>query len=70
MKIILDRNKCIGCGSCVAVCDRFFEMTDDGLSHLKGSQKNADGTEELEISEADCAKDAADICPVQIIKVV
>ncbi|KKT26765.1 MAG: hypothetical protein UW11_C0006G0031 [Parcubacteria group bacterium GW2011_GWA2_43_9b] len=29
MKIIIERQKCIGCGSCVAVCDKYFEMADD-----------------------------------------
>ncbi len=36
-KIKLDREKCIGCGSCQAVCLKFFEMADDGKSHIKGS---------------------------------
>lgn len=69
MRIILERPKCIGCGSCVAVCEKFFEMAEDGLSHLKDSKKDEQGNEELEVSEADCAKEAAEICPVQIIKI-
>lgn len=68
MKIVVERNKCIGCGSCAAVCDKFFEMTEDNLAHLKNSVKNVEN-EELEVNEADCAKEAADICPVQIIKI-
>lgn len=69
MKIILERNKCIGCGSCAAVCDKFFELADDGLSHLKDSKKDDSGNEELEIVDVGCAKEAAEICPVQIIKI-
>jgi len=69
MKIILERPKCIGCGSCAAVCDKFFEMTEDGLSHLKNSIKDDDGIERLEIAEVGCIKEASEICPVQIIKV-
>jgi len=68
MKIILERPKCIGCGSCAAVCDKYFEMTQDNLSHLKDSVKNGEN-EELEISDLACVKDAADVCPVQIIKI-
>ena len=67
MKIILERSKCIGCGSCVAVCDRYFEMGDDNLSKIKGG-KMVNGNMELEIDEVACAKDAQEICPVQIIK--
>ncbi len=68
MKIILERSKCIGCGSCVAVCEKFFEMGEDNLSKIKGGQMTGENME-LEIADAGCAKEAADICPVQIIKI-
>ena len=69
MKIILYRSKCIGCGSCAAVCPEFFEMVDDGLSHIKGA--SASNNEEiLETGNtASCAKEAAEVCPVQIIEI-
>lgn len=69
MKIKLERLKCIGCGSCVAVCAAHFEMDEENLSHLKDSARDAEGNEEKEDAEIDCVKDAAEICPVQIIKV-
>lgn len=69
MKIVLDRPKCIGCGSCVAVCEQHFEIADDGKSHLKDSQKDAQDIETLKVAEPGCAKEAAEICPVQIIKI-
>ena len=69
MKITLERSKCIGCGSCAAVCPLYFEMADDGKSHLKNSQKDAAGIESLETAAPGCAKDASEVCPVQIIKV-
>ncbi len=68
MKIVLERSKCIGCGSCVAVCDKYFEMGEDNLSKIKGGRM-VDENMELEIDEVGCAKDAVDICPVQIIKI-
>jgi len=68
MKIIQQRSKCIGCGSCAAICEKFFEMADDGLATLKGAAQTGDNFE-LEVGDAACAKDAADICPAQIIKV-
>jgi len=69
MKIKVERPKCISCGSCVAVCPQFFEMEESGLVHLKNSKKDADGNEESEIKDPGCAQDAAEVCPVQIIKV-
>lgn len=67
MKIRLDRTKCIGCGSCSAICPKHFEMADDGKSHLKGLDR-AD-IEELQVQKVDCAESAAEMCPVQCIKV-
>lgn len=69
MKIIIERSKCIGCGSCVAVCPKFFDLAsdDDGLADLKGSVQNGDNFE-LEVTDADCAKEAVEICPVQVIR--
>ena len=70
MRIILEREKCIGCGSCVALCPKYFEMGEDGKSMVKGSKKNQKtGNFELEIKEVGCAKDAAETCPVQIIHI-
>jgi len=68
MKIVVERSKCISCGSCAAVCPRYFEMTDDGKAHLMDS-KNIGENEELEVVEPGCACDAVDVCPVQIIKI-
>ena len=66
MKIIFEKEKCIGCGSCAALCEKYWEIKDDGKSELKGSKDNA-GKYELEISEVECNQDAADACPVQCI---
>ncbi len=70
MKIILEREKCIGCGSCAALCPKYFEMAKDGKSTLRNSKKNP-GSEnfEAEIKGIDCAQDAADACPVKIIHI-
>ncbi len=65
-KIILDKIKCIGCGNCVALCPKHFEMAEDGKPGLNGSKKNKE-IEELETERIGCAKDAADSCPTQAI---
>jgi ferredoxin len=71
MKIIHEIEKCIGCGSCAAICSATWGMSDDGKAHAVGANKNpADGNEELEIEQIGCNQDAADICPVQCIKII
>lgn len=71
-KVLHFRDRCIGCGSCAAVCDKYWEMKEDGLSHLIGSTqvKGADETTyELDLDDPECNIDAQDVCPVMIIKV-
>ena len=51
----IDKKKCIGCGTCVAVCPEIFEMTDDNKAKIK-SKKNAS-----------CIKEAIEACPVEAI---
>lgn len=66
-KIKLEREKCISCGSCAAICPKYFEIIDDGKSHLKNAEKKE--AEELEVEKTECAGPAAEACPVQCIHV-
>jgi len=66
-KIKLEREKCIGCGSCSALCPKYFELQEDGKSHIVGSTK-AD-VEELEVEKIECAESAAEACPAQCIHI-
>jgi len=72
-KIIHERKKCISCGACVSVCPDLFEMSEkDNLAMLKNSKEKIDGIFELEIGNAvdfNCIKEAANICPIEIIKI-
>ena len=67
-KVVLEREDCTGCESCVASCPDSFEMADDSLAHLKGSRQ-AGSNEELDIDELGCSKEGADVCPVNVIHV-
>ena len=71
MKIVHEKSKCIGCGSCAAVCPRLFELTEEGKAHLKGAEIDTQTEkEELEVTEADCAKEAVEVCPVKCIRIL
>ena len=71
MKLKLNKKNCVGCGNCQMACPKFFEVGEDGRSHLKGEGKREDEfIEELEIkNEKDikCAKEAAEACPMKCI---
>lgn len=66
MKVVLDRTKCIGCGTCWALCGKVFDGGEDGKSHLKGV-KLAD-KQEIETKEQ-CVIEARDACPTGAISI-
>jgi len=70
-KIIHQKQKCIGCGNCVAMCPKFFEMGEDGRAHLKDSEEKGGQVEEREINAADekCAEEAKEGCPADAIQI-
>ena len=58
MAISVNKDTCIGCGACAAICPGVFKMDDDG----KASAVNQ--------GDMGCAKNAGESCPVQAIKAV
>ena len=74
-KLIHERWKCIGCGACVSVAPDFWDMGDDGKVKMK-VEHNIKKTNEGELHEAEIKdeqvaanEEAANVCPVQCIKV-
>jgi len=71
MKVTIDRDECISCGTCWEHCPEFFEEgLDDGMSQVVeayctgGDWATGDAPDDL-----DCVRTAADLCPVEIIHV-
>lgn len=61
MKVKVNRDSCIGCGACAAICDDVFEIDDEGLSTVKKEEVDDDKKQEVQ--------DAADSCPTGAIEV-
>ena len=57
-KLEIDKDACIGCGSCTSVCDN-WELV-DGKAQPKKSI----------VDDIGCNKDAEGICPVSAIKII
>jgi ferredoxin len=60
MKAVVDADLCTGCELCTQTCPDVFDMQDD-VAIVKGDAVPA-GAE-------DCAKQAAEECPVEAIKI-
>ena len=57
MSIGVNKDTCIGCGTCAALCPEAFKMSDDGKAEPTSQE------------ESGCAKNAAESCPVQAISI-
>lgn len=63
MKFKVDKDSCIGCGACQAICEEVFEITDDGYATAKDVEVKDEDVKENAIS-------AMEGCPTSaIIKV-
>ena len=56
-KIKINKEACIGCGACTAVCS-FFKMK-NGKAHV----------DKEEVEKLTCQKEAEECCPVNAIKI-
>ena len=59
MKVIVNKDSCIGCGACAAICEDVFEIGDEGLSQVKVDTVPED--------KIDSAKEAIESCPTAAI---
>jgi len=57
MKVLIDKEKCIGCGLCESLCGKVFVM------------KNGKAVAKTSTTNEKCAKEAADACPVRAIEI-
>ncbi|RLE73864.1 MAG: ferredoxin [Thermoprotei archaeon] len=71
-KVTIDRDQCISCMSCVALCPDIFEMNEeDGKTQIVANYRVGDNLGEGVIPEnlKGCAEEAANACPVTIISI-
>lgn len=61
MKFKVNKDACIGCGACQAICEDVFEITDDGYATAK----------DIEVTDEEVKEDAISAmegCPTSAIE--
>lgn len=60
MKVKVNKEKCIGCGQCISICEDVFDFDDDNLAKVIQSPVNDDNKED--------AMAALESCPTAAIE--
>jgi ferredoxin len=72
MMVVIDRTNCVSCGTCSETCPDLFQPNpDDSFSQIVELYRVDRDIAKGKPSEAlePCARDAVDLCPVQIISI-
>ena len=68
MKIKINQEDCIECGSCWQTCPKVFMENEAGKAAIVKEYRNNGGdTGEIKENLAYCANEGADMCPVGVI---
>jgi len=71
-KVIHNKPECIGCGTCAALCPKYWEMDyDNNKANLLKSKEISGSKQERKIDKKDMesVKEAAEACPAGVIEV-
>ena len=60
MKVIVNRDNCIGCGACESIEPNVFQLDDEGISVVVG--------ENIETANEENINDAIESCPTSAIE--
>ncbi len=72
IKVIVDRNKCLGCGAAPATCPQVFVLGSDNGKNRVVDEYSVETSNEVSIGEVpeelkSCVEEAISICPVRAI---
>lgn len=60
MKVVVNRDNCIGCGACEATCSEVFNLDDEGISTVI--------TDNFDDVDEDTLNEAVESCPTGAIE--
>ena len=54
MELKVNKDRCIGCGQCVSICDEVFDFDDDNLAKVIVSTVPEDVLEDANVAKDSC----------------
>ena len=68
VKVRINREECIGCGVCEALCGEVFKLLEDGKSGIVEAYRKSDDSQgDVDEKLRDCVENAKESCPVSVI---
>jgi len=61
MEVKVDKKNCVGCGACVSLCSKYFELDSEGKSKVK--------KEKVDPKDEKSVREAVESCPVGAISI-
>lgn len=68
-EVTIDQDTCTGCGTCAALCDAVFEISDSGKAQLTEEYQGDDPASGEVPDDVGCTETGAQSCPVNAISV-
>lgn len=54
MKLIVNEDKCIGCGQCISICDNVYEFNDNNLAKVMVDKIPDDDLDDALVAKDNC----------------
>lgn len=68
MRVFINKEGCIGCGACEAICPEVFKLLEDGKSGIVEKYRQGDPDNGVVGKDlASCVENAKASCPVEVI---
>ncbi len=71
MKVSIDQDACLGCGTCTCLCVSFFELAESlEVARIREEFQAGDPSLGEAFQDVDCIEIAVNKCPVNAIEII
>lgn len=70
MKVVIEEDDCISCGTCMSLCGEVFEFGEENLSNIVEEYRGETPYQGTVPDDIACVELAVENCPTSCIKIV